>query len=278
MSSSRLPYNSEKFELLASHGLWRPNCEGYLFGHNSDIRGTLCQSLKEAQERRQETFSAMSGSSALKRIKAEYGIDLRLQPLDSQDVVGLIGEILAESLVKHPDVKDTFVKWKTTGTSKSRGIDIVCRVETLESSESLLLLESKHVHKETERDSSLPSILSDKFRRGLDEFKEESVLLNLARLIVKLDQSIAVDRSVNIDPAQKERLKESIKNHLHDEDYDVLVVVFVDARFSDEKLSEKATANVKEPVSAGLRAVSLALAVIRNLGSDTDRMCKSYAT
>lgn len=277
MSSVSVPYNSEDYELVRHHTLWRPTCEGFLFSSDGDMSTTLEQSLEDAKRIRIDMASTLSAARVIQRMRANHGINLIPEHYDHEDVIGLIGEILAESLLRNPDVKDAIAKWKTTGTSKSRGIDLACRVLLPGSAEILLLLESKHVHREAREVSSLASVLASKLRRGLNEFEEEKVLLNMAVLIVKINRSIAIDRSVGADSAQKRSLRDAIEGRLRHGDYNLLVVVFVDARFLESTLCERTTALVEEPLYVGRRIVSLAVTALENLEENTDRLCEKFA-
>jgi hypothetical protein len=236
----------------------------------------LESSLLEARKRREETFSNLSASYVLKSIKSQYGIDLARRSFDRDDVVGLVGEILIEELLRSPQVKNVIAKWRTTGTSKSGGIDLVCRVASDHAADVLLLCESKHVHSEA-RHNGMPLVLADRIRRGLDEFQKEKVLLNLTNIILRIDRSVGTDLSIAMSPDAKRMLMSFIRSHLVDENYDLLVAVFADDQFFDSKLAQDTTKRIHEPMSLGVHTVSLAVVTSENLESETKRLCLGLA-
>jgi len=240
----------------------------------------LERSVEQAQKIRREGLSKLTASQVLATIKADYDIDLTSSFLcDQQDLIGLIGEILAEDLFQSTSVTCTVVKWKTSGTSKSKGIDLLCRVTSSHPPDVLLLVESKHVHEEIRgRPSSFPSILADKFERGLSEFEEERTLFNLANVIAKLDRSIAIDRSINSNTREKQALREFIAERLSDQQYNLAVVISVDDRFSNVKLAQEATHLVHEPTWIAEHTASLFVVAFFQLEDMTDRLCGRYVT
>lgn len=281
MTSNEIPYNVKEYAPADIHRLWGRTCKGYLLNRQSTtaLGPMLERSVEQAQKTRREALSNLTTARILETIKSDYDISLSWSFVyDRQDLVGLIGEILVEDLFQSTSVTGTIVKWKMTGTSKSKGIDLLCKV-TLHSTDILLLVESKHVHEEARgRPSFPPSILTEKFERGLSEFEEEKTLFNLANVIAKLDRSIAIDRSIRSNTQEKRVLREFIAERLCDQQYSLAVVVSIDDRFSDAALTQKATQLVHKPSWIAERTVSLAVVAFGQLELETDKLCERFAS
>jgi len=280
MISIEIPYNAKEYAPTDAQKLWG-TCRGYLFEWRSEtvLGRMLRRSVKQAQKIRRDSLSNTNAVRILEVIKSDYGVSLGRSFLhDTHDLIGLIGEILIENLFQNSSVTATIVKWKITGTSKSRGIDIMCRVASGRPPDTLLLVESKHVHEEAKGTNVLaPSILAEKLKRGLSEFEEEKTLLDLANTVAKLDRSIAIDRSISSDPQEKQSLREFIADCLRDQVYSVAVVASIDDRFHDIVLARNATCLVQEPSWAARHAISFALVTFHRLEQETDKLCECFA-
>lgn len=281
MISIEIPYNVEEYTPVDIHRLWGDTCRACLLNRRStrDLRPMLERSVEQAQKIRHEALSALTAARILNTIKSDYGIGLSWSfSYDRQDLVGLIGEMLVEDLFQSATVTGAVIKWKTTGTSKSRGIDFLCRVASLHPPDVLLLVESKHLHEEARGRSSLqPSILAERFDRGISGFEEEKTLFNLALVLLRLSRSIGIDRSVKSNTLEKRALRGFIAEHLRDQEYDCAVVVSVDDRLSDIAVTQQATHLVQEPSWIAGRTVSLAVVTFRQLEHETDRLCERFA-
>ena len=280
MISIEIPYNVNEYAPTDAHKLWG-TCRGYLFDWRSEtvLGRMLRRSVKQAQKIRRDSLSNTNAVRILEVIKSDYGVSLGRSFLhDTRDLIGLIGEILVENLFQNSSVTATIVKWKITGTSKSKGIDLMCRVASERPPDTLLLVESKHVHEEAKGTNVLaPSILAEKLKRGLSEFEEEKTLLDLANTVAKLDRSIAIDRSISSDPQEKRVLREFIADRLSDQAYSVAIVVSIDNRFSDVALARNAARLVQEPSWIVKRTISFAVVTFHRLEQETDKLCERFA-
>jgi len=242
------------------------------------LRLKVDQGMQMASRRKQERLTTSSTKMILSNL-ARRGITVEKESptYDEEDAVGLIGEILLTETAICLGYEPVFVKWQLSGTSKSRGIDLVSR--NRRGSRGPILMEAKHLHsgvKGNER-GTCSSQIRVRFVDGLDEFKHERALINLASIIAIVSSARRIQGATCGSGSGLDEVFNFLLSSLRLENYDLETHVFIDAKYcADETLSES-VGSIGIPTEIGNHLVSLTLMQTGQLESVSEEICERYA-
>jgi hypothetical protein len=236
------------------------------------------QGIQMASKRKQERLTTSSTKKILSNL-ARRGITVEKESptYDEDDAIGLIGEILLTEVAIWLGYEPIFVKWQVSGTSKSRGIDLVSR--NRKGSRGLVLMESKHLHsavKGNERGACFSQIRM-RFVDGLDEFRRERALINLASIIANVSRARRIQGAAGDSASVLDEVFNVLLSSLRLENYDLETHIFIDAKYcADETLSES-VGSISIPTEVGGHRVGLTLTQSEHLESLSEEICERYA-
>ncbi len=207
--------------------VWRDFAQGKLY--ETDLmpaQRELEKSLKSATQNNQNRKNKLDRKIIVNRI-LKRGIDLTstkvTSAMDSNDITGLIGEIIAEDFILTDKVEALFVKWHEHGTSKSKGIDLVVR-RINNGNFDLILVEAKHSHKF----SNAKRTIKHRFEEAIDEFEIEKTLLNLLGIINWMSITIEKLKAYSEDYQELEEKCIFLENKINDMSYMIQIVTCID--------------------------------------------------
>jgi len=246
---------------------------------NGSFRDFVRNNLDEARRVKQERHKSASRRAVIRSLaERELHVSEKLTGYDKTDIVGLIGEIISEDFLTSGALEPIFLKWRYTGTSKSKGIDLVVRNSSGKDLE-LVLCEAKHPHDEI-RDLQIErchNLIGSKFRLGIDEFEHEKTLLNLANILIHLGAGIRLGKAMisNISLAQEHYA--FISECLRKNSYCIDVCAVVDTQYCNVDTLNRSTTGILGPTGTdSSHSVTLALIQSGGLEQITDEMCDSY--
>jgi len=269
------------FTQIQKLSLWGKTGAGYKYDFkiDTDITEYLQFNLDEAQRIKNQKKNEQSPNRLLEGL-SKRGLRFvgRIIQIDEADLVGLIGEILSEKYSESKGHEILYPKWKISGSSKSRGIDLVVR--TLENDEWVLILcESKHIHKsvKTIRPELSANRIRARFREGLNEFEYEKTLLTLARIMMSTGSDIRRIEAMGGNTDQVTDFNSFLSECLADELYDINVIIFVDIKRCDKNTFQESINKIEEPIHVGKnRRVSLFVIESENLEKTTNEAREIY--
>ena len=143
---------------------------------------SISDSIKLALQLKQEKEKEKSNSIQLKLLKAS-NLPIPVYDtkyFDSDDLIGLIGEIISENFIinNNNDNNTFYIKWREFGTSKSRGLDLI-----FENDGTLLIFECKNPHKSF---SKINPKYNDVIAHALDEAFIQNSDLKVIHDIIRL--------------------------------------------------------------------------------------------
>jgi hypothetical protein len=243
------------------------------------LRVKVDQGMQIASRRKHERLTTGSTKRILSDL-ARRGITVEKESptYDEDDAVGLIGEILLTETAIWLGYEPVFVKWQLSGTSKSRGIDLVSR-NRKGGSPGPILMEAKHLHsavKGNER-GTCSSQIRMRFVDGLDEFEHERALINLASIIATVSSARRIHGATRDSGTDLDEVFNFLLSNLRLENYDLEAHVFIDAKYcADETLSES-VGSIGIPTEVGHHHVNLTLMQTGHLESVSEEICERYA-
>jgi len=269
------------FERIHELDLWDQSGTGnnYRFKIDETLFDFIHFNLDEAQRIKNEKAKERTPNRLLEDLSLR-GLRFvgEIIKIDKNDVVGLIGEILSETYAKSQDYEMIYPKWKVSGSSKSRGIDLVAR--SFEHNEWVLILcESKHIHEEVKniRNELSASRIRNRFNEGLNEFEFEKTLLSLARIIIKIGDNIRLGETMGGNVDRYNEYKTFLSKCLADNDYDIHVIVFIDLMHCDDKTFMKSIATIAKPIQVGeSHYVVLTVIESENIEAATNEACEIF--
>ena len=257
--------------------IWKDLARGLL--HETDLSSShdcLNELIKFAQNTKSERLELQERKRILTRITQRRQIVLNPQlpssALDSNDIKGLIGEIIAEDYENMNGANPIFIKWKIHGTSKSQGIDIVVSKKN-NSSEELILVEAKHVHT---INPNVNQAIKKRIEEGIDEFQVEKTLLSLLRIIEKFSESIANSRASGGSSDALEQLCNFLEDKINNRDYRIEVIACADyddcvkLEFKSTMKKINSTTDIGNPKELVLNVFE-----IKNLGKISTKIIES---
>jgi len=243
------------------------------------LRTKVHLGIQTASRTKQERLTSSSTSRILNDLSLRgITFEEKTPSYDEDDAVGLIGEILLTEIVTSLGCETVFVKWQVTGTAKSRGIDLVSSRNN-NGLRDLVLMEAKHLHsavKGRER-GTCSSIIRTRFADGLDEFKHERTLVNLASIIIGISRARRVARGMNGDRARLDEVFNLLLSGLSLENYELEVFVFIDAKCCVDETLAESVAGIGTPIEVGDHRASLTLLQTEHLKSVSEEICEHYA-
>jgi hypothetical protein len=260
--------------------LWNSSGEATSFSVEVDkeLRLKLHQGMQMASRTKQERLTTSSTKKILSDL-ARRGITVGKQSptYDEDDAVGLIGEILLTETAVWLGYEPVFVKWQLSGTSKSRGIDLVSR--NREPSRDLILMEAKHLHSAvigSER-GTCSSQIKMRFVDGLDEFNHERVLINLASIIAAVSSAQRMQRATGGSGSDLDEVFDFLLSKLRTESYELEIHVLIDAKYCSDQTMSDSVNTIGIPTEVGNHHISLTLMQARHLESVSEEICGRYA-
>lgn len=207
--------------------VWRDFAEGNLYETDvTSVQTNLQSSLALAIKNNLDRKNRPDRKSVLDRI-LKRGINLTstqvTSTIDSNDITGLIGEIIAEDFVLKDGVEILFAKWREHGTSKSRGIDLIIR-KINNGNHDLILVEAKHSH----RFSNAKQTIKQRFEEAIDEFEIEKTLLNLLGITSNMSTTIAKIKAYGENFKELEEKCIFLEKKIYDINYMIQIISCID--------------------------------------------------
>ena len=175
-------------------------------------------------------------------------------------------------------LETVFPKWRYTGTSKSRGIDLVAR-EKSENEWNLILYESKHIHDEIRNSENKSTIfmLRNKFENGIEEFESKKTKLNLASILIHLGDFIRIGEATGTDVSLIKDYWKLISESLKSNRYSLVVVILADDKYCNNTEHIQHMYEVSSSLKdKGNHILTLTLIESKYLEKMTDEMCCDY--
>lgn len=247
------------------------------FTIDKKFENTLATSITTAAEYKQERTRNQNAEKILKSLSSRgFSVKEELPKYDFDDLVGLIGEMVLEEFVRRNGSELLFAKWKVSGTSKSRGIDLVAR--KFSKQWTLTLFEAKHLHvavKGKPKDRCYPEI-SSRFRNGLAEFEREVTVFNLSNILAKISYSIRHGRALGSEDTNLTLIRDFLSSRLRNEDYSLEVVTCIDSRYCEDVTLGKSTEHVDRPAGIGSHDTCLTLLEAERLEELSDQIGEEH--
>jgi len=269
------------YELVSELKLWEDSGDCCLFRLNidSELFFFLMNNLEEAKQIKNEKRNERSLYHVIRDISLRGVILIgQIIEIDKKDLVGLTGEILTEFFIHNQDLELIYSKWRFSGSSKSRGIDLIAREK--ESGEwFVVLFESKHIHDEVKgiKIERIPSIIRNKYRLGIDEFEVEKTMLSIARLTMQIGEDIRRGESMGGNVTLFKRNKDLLSKCLDYDDFQVRVIVFIDKKYFMRDTFYNSIDLIQKPIHLGeRRRVMLMLVESKSLEEITDKVCDKF--
>lgn len=260
--------------------LWNGSgkAESFFLDVDEMLRAKVHQGMQMASKRKQERVTTSSAERVLNNL-ARRGITFEKESLtyDEDDAIGLIGEILLTEIAIWLGYEPVFVKWRVSGTSKSRGIDLVSRKR--KGPRDLILMEAKHLHSSVKGKArgTCSSQIRTRFVDGLDEFKHERTLVNLASIIATVSLARRVGGGTASSTSHLDQVFNLLLSKLRSEDYDLEVLVFIDEKYCTDETLAESVGSIGNPTDVGDHSACLTLLQAERLESVTEEICEQYA-
>ena len=132
-----------------------------------NLAGLLVPLLDKARSVAQARAAGKGRARTVARLRTKGMRPAAPAPVPRNNIVGLVGEILTEDILENLGVGEAFyVKWRSSGTSTSAGVDLVFKKE-----EFLYACESKHMHSSV---CNAPTVVASVARELSRAFKQNS--------------------------------------------------------------------------------------------------------
>ena len=260
--------------------LWSGSGVGRLVSISAggELQALLDYSISLAWNFKQAKNASRNTSTMLKSL-SNRGIltSEELPRYDSDDLVGLAGEVLLKAFSSFLGYEAIYTKWETNGTSKSRGIDLVARMQT--GTTKVALFEAKHLHESVKEHAPTECYASIrlKFREGLAGFDLDDTRINLAAIICKLDGNLELQRAVGGSDRRIEQIRNLLSNTLRNESYSLEVMACIDGKYCDGSTLNTSLSGVVYPQNLGTRDAGLSILKCESLEEETKGICDRYA-
>lgn len=279
--SSKTKNVKSPFAQIQKLDLWDNIGAGYKFYFNITpiIAKDLFFQLDEAQRIKNQKKKENSTIRLFEAL-AQRGLRFvgKIITIDEDDIVGLIGEIVSEKFAESQGHEIIYPKWKISGSSKSRGIDLVVR--TIQNDTWILILyESKHIHKSVKkiRTALTANRIRNRFKEGLNEFEYEKTLLTLARVLIQIRSNIRLLEAMGGNTDQISEYNSFLSESLVEELYDINVIIFVDIKHCDGNTFQESINKIEKPNYVGRnRRISLILIESDQLEETTNKAREYY--
>jgi len=260
--------------------LWNGSgrAESFFLDVDEMFRAKVHRGMQLAIKRKQERITTSSAERVLNNL-ARRGITFEKESLtyDEDDAIGLIGEILLTETAIWLGYEPVFIKWQFSGTSKSRGIDLISRKR--KGPRDLILMEAKHLHsgvKGSEK-GTCSSQIRTRFVDSLDGFKHERALINLASIIAVVSSARRIQEAAgNSNGSTLDELFDFLLSRLREENYDLETHVFIDAKYCADETLFESVEGIDIPSEVGDHGVSLTLMETGQLESVSEEICERY--
>lgn len=274
--SSLIERYATLYQLRLWEGFGSGNCVRLLF--TEGIEKILMALIDEARRLKQERLRDRDLRSVVKSL-TKRGIEItdELVGYDQNDIVGLIGEMIAEGFSNHLGNDSIFPKWRYSGSSKSRGIDLVARQRS-DRKWQLVLYEAKYLHEEVK--GMEPDLcchrIKNRFAVGIDEFEEEKTKFDLASIVIRLGDFVRLGEAVGSDVSSTREYLELISEGLRRNEYFINVATLVDEKYCNDDTLHKSVIDIEKPFHVGDHHPTLILIRSPNMEEVTDRLCSTY--
>ena len=271
---------SRRYIQLRSLTLWQGAGEGNFYDAimDDEFGKSLKINIEEAIRIKQERQTNRSRIAVINNL-SERGLNFvnELSGYDQNDLIGLIGEIVTDDFIINLSLETIFPKWRYTGTSKSRGIDLVAR-ERIGEEWKLMLYEAKHLHDEIRNSAEklYNNLLRGKFENGIDEFESEKTKLNLAYVKMKLGDFIRLGEATGTDVDIVKEHWSLISVGLREDRYRINIVVLADDEYCKDETLQSIFKISNPTMEEGNHFLTLTLIKTIHLEKMTDEMCLAY--
>lgn len=230
----------------------------------------------EAHKIKKERKEAKFRSGIISRMK-KRGIvlpyKLSYSTMDSNDIVGLIGEITTQDYVSRPEYDEVFIKWRRSGTSKSKGIDLVIHDTK---NDDLILLEAKNSHFQIAH-TKAEQVIKTKLEDALNQFEHEKTLISLTNLVSEISESRDTIRATGVDVTELDKLCKFINSKINFDSYKIHAFMIIDKNHSDDSVFTSAMSKINSSADLGTnRDILLHLIEIEDLDAMTAEILSAY--
>lgn len=272
----------ERYASLDCLTLWGGIGCGHRFHSaiDNDFRKFILNQIDEARRVRQERRKDRNLRNVIKSL-SERGLEIvdKLTGYDENDVVGLTGEIVMEDFIVDLSFEPVFPKWRYSGTSKSRGIDLVARKRFGDDWE-LVLYEAKHLHDEirNQRAELCHNSIRSRFKTGMEGFELDKTRFDLANILGKMGDSIRLSEAAGSDATLIREYRNLISEGLSKDSYSVNVVAFADAKHCNDTTFQRSVTEIPIPLQVGRNhSANLTLIESAHLEETTEEVYAIFA-
>jgi len=242
------------------------------------LKSKISQSFDSAIRSKRERLATTTADILLKSLeKRGFALMNPLPLIDEDDIVGLIGEMLVKEIAVQRGFEPVFVKFEATGSSKSRGIDLVVR--RFDRTWELTLVEAKHLHQAVKGKSKAdsPAEIRKRFNDGLDEFEHERTIANIALIIIALIHAARTARGAAAEVPGLDAKISFLIGRLMMEDYSLEVATCIDSKYCEQTTLDVATQSILKREEVGPHEVRFCLLKTDGLELYTSEACDEYA-
>lgn len=249
---------------------------------SSSIKDATCGpleiSLKEAQRIKTEARMGAARKKIIKNIsKRSIVIVEKLEEsyLDETEIKGLIGEMILEEMVEFHCHTLIYAKWRTSGSSKSNGLDLISYRATGHG-RRLVVNESKHLHDEIRKSSSRHIAIRDKCVEAIEQSDPNHILCSLSDTIAKFGSQIAFSEATGHVTSDLEEKYGLMEKAFSDSDYELWVSVFVDDQYCARTEYGNCISNLSEPLPEYGESLTVEIVAIKALEGTTLDLCGKF--
>ena len=150
------------------------------------LNGVLARQLDRARDAARARAAGKGGARAVARLRA-MGLKPTTPAATRNDVVGLVGEILAEDVLMDLGAGEPFyAKWRSSGTSASAGVDLVFKKGS-----RLSACEAKHAHDSVRNAPTAVAPAARELNRALEQNPDAHTKDFLGKLILREERHAA---------------------------------------------------------------------------------------
>jgi hypothetical protein len=239
----------------------------------------LDRSLKEAQRIKQDRIGNAARKKIIKNIhKRAIVIVDKLEDtyLDSNDVTGLIGEMMLEDMSSFHNQISICPKWRKTGSSKSKGLDLICSND-LGSLQRVVVKESKHLHDEISNSASQNYVvIKSKCVEAIEQSDVNHVLCSLTDVITRFGDNLTFLAATHQDTTTTKKSYDLLENALRECNFELWIAVFVDDKYCTSSDFSNCMNNLDEPSAEYGNFLSVEIIVTNMLEDATKDLCIKF--
>ncbi|NWG36687.1 hypothetical protein [Nitrososphaera sp.] len=234
--------------------------------------------MREAECKKRERKANIHRTRVIRNIGAR-GIKLseKIEDvyLDYNDVKGLIGEILLEDMALSNGHVPVFIKWRKSGSSHSKGLDLIVTMENA-GRRQLLVAESKHVHSEIKSAMIKHQVIMDKCTEALEQSDLDHVLTSLSRVIADFAENMNSYEATGGDVSELHDKYLFLKESLEQCSYQLEISVFSDGKYCTTDVFNRCMAGLPAPLPEYGQNIKIHIVGVNNLEVITRSMCGKF--